>query len=175
MDNDKDLIIQDTPLEELELQLLQEDNIDEINKIIDIFNLNIKKKEIVRSGKLSQLQDKISEQMAERIGQHGGEFSNKDLLDYFKVIQDTLNKQDNSLDSINTPAIQINQQNQVNISMMPEDNLNRDSKDRVTSAIRAILDRYSKEDIIDESPLDNITDETITNDDAILEEVISNE
>jgi len=126
----------DTPIEELEEKLLSENNIDELNNIINIFNLNIKKKDMVRTSKLNDLQDKITLQMQERLTKNAGEFSNKDLLDYFKVLQDTISKSDNSLKDIDTPAIQINQQ-QINLGT--EDELNRESREKVKSFISKIL------------------------------------
>ena len=45
----KESIPLDTPIEDLEYQLLTENNIDRLNEIIDIFNLNIKRKDIVRT------------------------------------------------------------------------------------------------------------------------------
>ena len=125
-----------TPLEELKQKLLTENDLDKLDDIINIFNLNIKRKDIVRTSKLNDLQDKIADQMALRLTEKANEFSNKDLLDYFKVLQDTINKSDNSLESIDTPAIQINQQ-QINIG--EESELNRESREKVKNAVANFL------------------------------------
>ena len=126
----------DTPQEELEKQLLSENDLDRLNQVINLFNLNIKRKDMVRTSKLNDLQDKITDQMSDRLSNRAGEFSNKDLLEYYKVIQDTISKADNSLDEIDTPAIQINQQ-QININTETE--LSRESKERVKDVINQIL------------------------------------
>ena len=84
MENDK--LSLSTPINDLEKQLKEAQDGDSLQKVVDLFNLNIKKKDIIRAGQLSELQDKISQQMADRVNNHAGEFSNKDLLDYFKVI-----------------------------------------------------------------------------------------
>ena len=143
MEDNKDLILQEdkpislnTPLEELKQKLLTENDLDKLDDIINIFNLNIKRKDIVRTSKLNDLQDKIADQMALRLTEKANEFSNKDLLDYFKVLQDTINKSDNSLESIDTPAIQINQQ-QINIG--EESELNRESREKVKNAVATFL------------------------------------
>ena len=127
----------DSSPEEIEQQLLSENNIDELTNIINIFNLNIKRKDLVRTSKLNDLQDKITAQMSARLEKNAGEFSNKDLLDYFKVLQDTISKSDTSLSNIDTPAIQINQQ-QINIGTeSPE--LSRESREKVADIVSKIL------------------------------------
>jgi hypothetical protein len=133
---EKEILTIDTPTETLEDKLLSAEDVDEIKDIINMFNLNIKKKNIIRTNKLNELQDKISDQMTQRIDKKAGEFSNKDLLDYFKVLQDTINKSDNNLDGVDIPSIQINQ-NQVNINV--KDELDKDSRDRVADAVNSIL------------------------------------
>ena len=118
--------------EELEERLLTEEDPDNLQNIVDLFNLNIRKKDIIRASKLNELQDRTVEQMANRLENKADEFSNKDLLDYFKIIQDTIIKSGTSPE---VPQIQINQQ-QIKI----EDNtLSRESRARVADAIQAIL------------------------------------
>ena len=150
----------DTPVEELQERLLSESNADEVNNIIDIFNLNIKKKNVIRTEKLSQLQDLISEQMKERVEKNANAFSNKDLLDYFKTIQDTISKSDMSSD-VKVP-VQINQQ-QINVNVDQE--LDRASKNRVLAAIESILTKQEEiEETIEEvEVIDNENEEEITN------------
>lgn len=133
MDN-KNLITLDTPVDELEEKLLQEKDIDNVKNIIDIFNLNIKKKNVIRANKLAELQDSISEQMQKRIESNADAFSNDDLLNYFKTVQQTIEKADTSSDDVKVP-IQITQQ-QINIT---DTGLDRDSRQRVISAIQSIL------------------------------------
>ena len=63
MDEEKKLPTLKSDLKELEVQLLEEDNIDNIKAIIDLFNINIKKKNIIRTSKLNELQDKVYRQI----------------------------------------------------------------------------------------------------------------
>ena len=137
MNEDKLLPSLKSTQEELEQSLLKEDDVDNIKTIIDIFNINIKKKDIIRASKLNELQDKIYEQINERLVTNANDFSNRDLLDYFKTIQETINKSEISSDDVITPKIQLNQNN-LNINMGPT--LNRDSRQNVLDAVKKILE-----------------------------------
>ena len=111
--------------EELEQLLIDSTDSSAINDIIDIFNLNMKKKDVVRANALSELQDKISKQIEQRIDNKADEFSNKDLLDYFKTVQEFINKSATNTDTVKVPTIQINQQNNVALPNA----LNKDSRE----------------------------------------------
>ena len=130
----------ETPIEDLEKKIIEETDVDQLKNAVDLFNLNIQKKNIVRASKLSELQDLIVAQMGERIDKRADEFSNQDLLTYFKTVQETLSKSDNSLDSVNMPAIKVIQ-NQLNINVNKEDELPRESKERILAAINAIINK----------------------------------
>lgn len=138
MMEDKKLPTLKSDTNELEAQLLEEDNIDNIKAIIDIFNLNIKKKNIIRTNKLNELQDKVYSEINERLSNNAYAFSNKDLLEYFKVMQDTINKSEIDSEQVITPNIQVNQNN-LNITMGTE--LNRESRQKITDAIKNILNK----------------------------------
>lgn len=135
-----------SPIEELETKILEADDINELNSIINLFNLNIQKQNIIRNSKLSQLQDRLAEEMSDRIQNQSVAFTNQDLLTYFKTIQDTLTKSDNTLDKIDVPAIQFNQHN-VNINVNNANTLNRDSRRKVLEAITTMLS--SNDNVID--------------------------
>ena len=142
MEDRKDELSLTTSLSDLEQKLIAEQDTQELQQIVDLFNLNIRKKDILRARKLSNLQDKISDQMQARVEEHADEFSNKDLLDYFKTIQDTLSKSDTLITPENMPAIQINQQN-LNITV-GETSLNKESKDKVMDKVKELLAKYSQ-------------------------------
>lgn len=129
----------------IEQKILQEENPDELQELIDLFNLNLKKKDIARSAKLSDVQDKIVEQMSKRIEDRPEEFSNSELLNYHKTVQDTLAKTDNSLDSVKVPSIQINQQ--LNINNADTDSFDRDSRKRILSTVNEILEELTNSTI----------------------------
>ena len=119
-------------------KILQENNPDELKDLIELFNLNLKKKDIIRSEMLSDVQDRIVDQMSKRIETRPDEFSNADLLNYHKVVQDTLQKSDNNIDDINVPQIQINQQ--FNVNNADTDSFDKESRQRILSIVQAILE-----------------------------------
>ena len=122
--------------EELEKQLLEETDVENIKAIIDIFNLNIKRKDIIRTNKLNELQDRIYNLIDDRLINNPETFGNKTLLEYFKTVQETINKSDISSENVVTPKIQLNQNN-LNINM--GHTLNRDSRQNVLDAIKSII------------------------------------
>lgn len=139
----------------LEDAILHETDSDKLDEAIALFNLYIRKKDIIRAGKLNDLQDKITEHIGQRIESNVDQFSNKDLLDYFKTIQDTIDKSNMSVEDIETPAIQLNQ---VNINM--GDELTIESRRRVLDAVNQILKENKAEDIqkLEESSAELITE-----------------
>lgn len=130
---DSEVVEQQNNDESLEVQLMKAEDQREINNIVQLFNANMQKKNIIRSNKMSDLQDKIIDQVQQRIDKHAGEFSNKDLLDYMNSIQSMISKQ--GLDqTVEAPTIQLKQVN-VNIG----EQLDQQSRDRIKDAIAAIL------------------------------------
>lgn len=114
----------------------------ELQNIVNLFNLNLKKKELMRVSKLSTLQDSIIDQAEQRIAKHSDEFSNRDLIDYFKTFQDVLVKT-NTQEIVNNP-IQITQ-NQINFNIeTPEFDL--DSRKRIFNAVKKILSSQSQQE-----------------------------
>lgn len=126
-----------------QLQLRDANDKDDLEQIINIFNLNLKKKELLRLSKLSNLQDSITDQVEQRLRKHADEFSNKDLIDYFKAFQDTITKTNKSAEEIST--IQITQ-NQLNINVQPE--FNQDERQRILNTVRQIIAQSNKENQI---------------------------
>jgi len=136
--------------EELEQKLIQETDIDNIKNIINLFNLNIKKKDIVRTAKLNELQEKVYNQMDKRLSLKADEFSNADLLNYYKVIQESINKADTTLDKVDTPSIQI-VQNQLNIKS--EDNsLDKHSRKKIVDLVNKFMKLSEQNEVVDDNP-----------------------
>ena len=132
----------DTSIEDLTDRIINETDVDELKNIINIFNLSIQKKNIARTGRLSVIQDLITDQIEERVKKKPDEFNNQDLLAYFRLLQDTITKSDISLNKVDTPSIQVTQ-NQLNINVQNENILDRDSRERVVDTIRSILNSSS--------------------------------
>ena len=142
---EKEKISLESSMDKIEDRIMSETNVDELNDIINIFNLNMQKKNILRLHKLNNLQDLLTDQMKQRIIQKADEFNNKDLLDYFKVIQETINKTDNSLDSIDAPSIKLTQ-NQLNINVT-EHELDKDSRERIMDTVKSILNKIENKEV----------------------------
>lgn len=124
-----------TESKDIEKYILNEENIDNLNDIIDMFNVALKKRNLIRSSKLSDVQDKVVEQIALRIFESPDDFSNEDLLKYYKTIQDTLVKTDTSIEDLKVPTIQLNQQ--INISNTED--FNRESRKKIVDTVNQIL------------------------------------
>jgi hypothetical protein len=128
----KDLFLS-TPIDTLENEILTTDDADELSDIIDIFNLNLQKRNIIRNKKLNDIQDKVVERMLEKIESEPWEFSNDDLIKFHKIIQDTISKS-SAIDTNEIPTIQVNQQ--INVSTPSFD---RESRAKILSAVHDIL------------------------------------
>lgn len=126
----------------------------DVEKIVSIFNSNLKKKELLRISKLSELQDAITSQVSKRLEKHADEFSNRDLIDYFKIFQETISKTDTSVDSI--PQISITQ-NQLNINVSnPE--FDQDSRQRILKAVKQLMTIDNNQTVIDDEGVVTIDD-----------------
>lgn len=126
----------------------------DVEKIVSIFNSNLKKKELLRISKLSDLQDVITSQVSKRLEKHADEFSNRDLIDYFKIFQETISKTDTSADSI--PQISITQ-NQLNINVSnPE--FDQDSRQRILKAVKQLMLLDNNQTIIENEGVVTIDD-----------------
>lgn len=101
------------------------------------FNEIQRKKQLARISKLSDVQDMLTNQFYQRISQRPDEISNKEMLDGMKTIQDLMEKNQKHTESIEDipQLIQINQ-TEVNVG---NNNLNRDSRERVKNAVIGIL------------------------------------
>ena len=159
MENESKDLTLNMSISELQDRLLQENDSVEMEKIIDLFNLNLKKKDIIRASKLTELQDLIYSQMYQRIDKRAGEFSNKDLIEYFKAIQAALEKAD--IESVKIPPIQIQQNNQINVS---ENVLSsKESRDRMKEILQDILKNVNQpKNIIEPQELENDTESNYT-------------
>lgn len=135
-----------SPNKDFEEAIIVEEDIDNLKDIVDLFNINLQKKNIIRTSKLMALQDQLISTIGDRI-EHPELFNNQDLITYYKVIQDSISKADNNLDKVNIPSICFTQ-NQFNINVDNKDVLNRESRRKVLDAINMILNKKSQEDDI---------------------------
>lgn len=132
--------------EENKQQLIDASSKKELEEIVSIFNLDIAKKNLLRSAVYSDLVDRVIEEMSKRVEKTPGQFSNKELLEYMSALQAQLSK--NTLENKELPNIAI-QQNIVNVNS-PLASFDRESKDRMREALKAIFDQTTQGDIIED-------------------------
>lgn len=132
--------------EENKQQLMDATSKKELEEIVSIFNLDIAKKNLLRSAVYSEMVDKVIEEMSKRVEKTPGQFSNKELLEYMSALQAQLSK--NTLENKELPNIAI-QQNIVNVNS-PLASFDRESKDRMREALKAIFDQTTQGDIIED-------------------------
>lgn len=143
----------DTPslnTESLELlsQIISSNDEQQTRDLTYLFNLNQNKKTLVRMDKLSGLQDGLVDQFVKRIAERPDEISNKELMDGLRIVQDIIERGQKQTSGIEQPQpmIQINQQNtSVNFGES-ETVLNRESRERVKTAVLGLLSKLSAGD-----------------------------
>ena len=131
---------------DLNTALIESKDPNEIQDLVKLFDLNLKKKELIRASILSDLQDKIVEQAGKRIEKNSDSFSNKDLLDYMNSIQSILNKKKEE-GELTIPQIAI--QNNIMVSD-PSQELTKDSRDKITDIIKQFMMSQEEEHIVDD-------------------------
>ena len=145
MDNDDKLILQNKT-DELVNQILAEDDVNKVKDLTHLFNVACVKKDIIRVKTLDNLYDTVISKVAERFEKRPDEFSNSDLISYLQATQNALDKAKKSASSVDeTPAIDQQQNNQVNINIGDSEKLTRESRDKVIDAIDAFLKRVKNE------------------------------
>jgi hypothetical protein len=125
-------------------QIIAERDDQKTRDLTQLFNANQNKKTMVRVNKLSDLLDTITEQALTRFTNRPDEISNKELFDGLKIVQDLIERGQKQVSgTAETPLIQVNQQtNEVNIGNNVS-GLNRDSRERVKSAVMSLLSSIS--------------------------------
>ena len=118
--------------------ILQETDVDRLKDLTHVFNAFQAKRQILRVNALNDVQDALVAQMARRLQETPNNFNNNDIAMWMKTVQQTLDSAQNSVKSIDdVPAI-VNQNNtQINVNV--EDNLSRESREKIMDALQAIL------------------------------------
>ena len=130
--------------ESLNTQLQEASSTTELNQVIKIFNASMLKRNIIRTEKFSDLQDKLLDQLQERIETKPGNFSDDMLLKMVTSIQTIIDK--NSVSSLTeTPQIAIQQNNNITIQS-DLGTLDKDSRDKVRDVIKLLL-KEQQEDV----------------------------
>lgn len=149
-------------------QIIAETDEQKAKNLTQLFNANQNKKTMIRVNKLSDLLDTITDQALTRFTTRPDEISNKELFDGLKIVQDLIERgQRQTTNACETPLIQVNQQtNEVNIGGSAS-SLNRDSRERVKSAVLNLLNSITP--VADETNTievvtENIEDEIVSED-----------
>jgi hypothetical protein len=133
-----DLAPLDAKTKQIAQEILDEDDVDKVKDLTNLFNLNAQKRNVMRVIKMNDLLDKVTDQVVERFEKTPHNFSNEDLIKYMQVTENAIDRASKHLNLVEeTPPIQLLQQNQVNINI--ENNLDRDSREKVLDVVRAIL------------------------------------
>ena len=126
-------------------QIIAEKDERKTKELTQLFNINQNKKTLARVDKLNDLLDTITDQALTRFTSRPDEISNKELFDGLKIVQDLIERGQKQVSGVGeTPLIQVNQQtNEVNIGNTTS-SLNRDSRERVKSAVLDLLSSINK-------------------------------
>lgn len=163
-DIDKSIAALEKNTDVLVNNIIKENDVDSLKNLVHLFNITAVKKDVIRNRKLDSLLDSIGNQMLDRFKKHPDEFSNDELLNYMEVTQKAMDRATQNISKVDdAPLIQLNQQNNaVNINI--NDGLDREAKNRVVEAVKAILavgnkDKPSKPEVVIDATT-NIVDST---------------
>ena len=140
--------------------IIEEQDPSKTKDLVDLFNWNMSKKNVVRLQKLNNLYDSITDQMVERVDKRADQFSNSDLLDYVKTIQGAIDINTKNLSQVQEPPL-IVQQNNTQINLNVADSFDREAKARILAAVQATL-KQAQQPVI-EVPAVNIENTSETN------------
>lgn len=140
-------------------KILDAEDLDELKDLTALFNINNQKRNALRILKMNNLLDDVTDNIIQRFEKNPHNFSNDDLLKYLQVTENAIDRATKNLNMVEeTPAIQMMQNNQVNINI--NDGLDRESRLRVTDTVKQILDKLSTmtdsdNSVIEINPEDN--------------------
>ena len=142
----------DNQTKQIAQEILNEQNVDRVKDLTALFNLNSRKRNVMRVMKMNELLDTVTDKVVERFEKTPDNFSNEDLIKYMQVTEAAIEKANKQLNLVDeTPAIQLQQNNQVNVNII--DSFDRDSRERIAEAVKAVLSKttVSNPNIIDVS------------------------
>lgn len=123
-------------------QIVDEQDDNKTKQLVAMFNANQQKKNVVRVMKLNELIDKIVDQIQERIEKRGDELTSQELLQCLQTITNTVEKANKDLNGIVDAPIITYAQNNINVNVT--DSLSRESREKITSVVRDILDKANQ-------------------------------
>ena len=156
-----DLTPLDIKTRDIAQKILDEEDVDAVKDLTNLFNLNAQKRNVMRVIKMNDLLDKVTDQVIQRFEKTPANFSNEDLIKYMQVTENAIDRANKNLNLVEeTPPIQLMQNNQVNINI--DNGLDRESREKVLSIVEAILNETNNIDNAVE--VDEIKNEVDEND-----------
>lgn len=127
----------DGNLKEIVGDIVSVNDTEQMQRLVQIFNQSIAKKNMIRILKLNGILDKLSEEAFNRIVNHPGAIEDKDIIGYIKVIQGIIDKATESADTIKElPPINVTTNN-ISIGQTPL--IPQDSKEKIIGVVEEIL------------------------------------
>lgn len=145
--------------QEILAKIIEETDYNKTKDLTVLFNINQNKKTMARVNKLNELLDVITDNAIQRFTEKPDNFSNQELLQGLKVVQDMIEKGQKQINgSVETqaPLIQINQQTNNIGAETAIDSLNRDSREKVKSAVMNVLKGLGVDNAVMSKPEDVI-------------------
>ena len=125
-------------------QIISENDPSKLDELSQLFTLNQKKKQIVRTNKLSNLLDKIDDTIVYRLDSHASSIEDKDLIGYLRAAESSVRGLSDE-EGVQLPKITINNTQNINVN---SSGLNRESRAKVLDVVNQILKGVG-EDVID--------------------------
>lgn len=127
-------------------QIIGETDTSKLNDLTKLFELNRKKKDIVRANKLSNLLTMIDDEIVTRISTTPDLIKDQDLVKYMQSAQEAISVGSEA----GTQITQINITNNTDVNVANTPQLSRESRQRVLSAVQEILSNIDTQtDIVD--------------------------
>lgn len=146
-ENKEEALVPCSPLDQkltgLVENIMVEEDPNRTKDLVELFNWNMSKKNVVRLQKLNNLYDSITDQMVERVDKRADQFSNSDLLDYVKTIQGAIDINTKNLCTVQEPPLIVHQNNtQINVNVA--ESFDSEAKARILAAVQATLQQAAR-------------------------------
>lgn len=149
--------------DQLITEILQESDLNKLKDLTHAFNAFQTKRQILRVSALNDVQDALVQQMADRLRQQPHNFDNKDIALWMKTVQQTMDSAKQEIDSIDdVPTITYQNNTQINVNV--EDNLSRESREKILDVLNQILQASDITVPGSVYPSDEIPEESAIND-----------
>ena len=119
-------------------EIMTETDTGKLKDLTNLFNAFQVKRHILRVNALNDVQDRLVQQMMDRLSKYPDNFNNKDISDWMKTVQSALESSQGSIEKIDTIP-QIVHQNNTQVNINVEDSLSRESREKILDILNKIL------------------------------------